>query len=467
MQSLPGETTTPTLRESPGAVKAPVTPQTASQPTLARALGLGDATMLVIGCIVGVGIFRTASSIAAQLSSPSLMLAVWVIGGIVSLCGALCYAELAAMFPSSGGDYVYLTNIYGRFAGFSFGWTKVFIERTGTIAILGYVFAEYARRIAAFDAAWLPWIAAGGIVLLTVVNVAGVRWGTATQNLFTGLKALALGSLIVAGISAIATHRAVAVDWRLPPITAGTWSSLGIALVFVLWTYGGWTEAAYVADEVKQPTKNVPRAIIQGLLLTTALYLLVNASYLLCIPIEQLPTTPLVASQVMQQAIGASGAVFIAGMIACSAFGALNGYILTSGRILYAMGKDHALLKTVGVIHPTFHTPSRALWINAALAILLVFTKTLDQIMTYSTVVISVFYLMAVLGVMILRRRQPEAPRPYRTWGYPAAPLIFLIVMTGFVINTCLKEPHEALFGFGLLLLAIPLYGLSRSRAPS
>ena len=425
---------------------------------LVRTLGLGDATMLVIGCIVGVGIFRTASSIAAHLASPSLILVVWVIGGIVSMCGALCYAELAAMFPASGGDYVYLTKIYGRFAGFAFGWTKLFIERTGTIAILGFVFAEYARRIVAFGPSWLPWLASGGILLLTAVNVVGVRWGTYTQNFFTALKSLALAVLIAAGAAAVVTHRAAAVDWNLRPLTANTLPSLGIALVFVLWTYGGWTEAAYVADEVKNPTRSVPRAIIQGLALTTLLYLLVNLSYLLCIPIEQLPKSPLVASQVMQQTLGGAGAVFIAGMIACSAFGALNGYILTSGRILYAMGKDHGLLRKAGTVHPRFHTPARALWINAAIAILLVFTKTLDQIMTYSTVVISVFYVMAVVGVMLLRRRLPDHPRPYRTWGYPLAPLLFVIAMTGFIINTCLKEPREAIFGFGLLLLAIPLY---------
>ncbi len=432
------------------------------QPTLLRSLGLYDATMLVIGCIVGVGIFRTASSIAGHVQSPALILALWLIGGLISLCGALCYAELAAMFPTSGGDYVYVREVYGRFWGFLFGWTKLFIERTGTIAILGFVFAEYFRRVIPYDEATLRWVAAGAILLLTAVNVVGIRWGTYVQNVFTVLKIGALVSIIAVGIRALAHQQTVAQHWSLPSINLSVVQSLGVAFVFVLWTYGGWTEAAYVAEEVQEPTRNVPTAIVGGVLLTTVLYLLVNWSYLLFIPASQLPSTPLVASVVMQQALGQTGAIFLAWMVACSAFGALNGYILTGGRILYAIGKDHALFATLGTVHSTYHTPALALWANAMIAIVLVFTKTFDQIMTYSTVVISVFFIMAVFSVILLRRAKPRTPRPYRAWGYPITPILFCLTMIGFIVDVCVKEPSEALFGFIFLALGLPLYWWSR-----
>jgi amino acid transporter len=423
--------------------------------------------MLVVGCIVGVGIFRTASSIAGHLPSPSLTLLAWLVGGALSLCGALCYAELAAMFPQTGGDYVYIRETYGRFWSFLFGWTKLFIERTGTIAILGFVFAEYLRRLLGFDEATLRWAASAAIVLLTAVNIVGIRWGKYVQNIFTVLKIGALACLILAGVAAFATPRAVAVDWQLPAIDFSTWQSVGVALIFVLWTYGGWTEAAYVSEEVRDPTRNIPRAILGGVALTTVLYLLVNWSYLLFIPMEELPRTPLVASRVMQQALGPAGATFIAWMVACSAFGALNGYILTGARILYAIGKDHSLFAHLSSVHPTFHTPAMALWVNAAIAVGLVFTKTFDQIMTYSTVVIQIFFTMAVFGVLILRRRHPRQARPYRAWGYPWTPIVYCLTMIAFIADVCVKEPRESAFGLIFLAAALPLYWWSKTTKPS
>lgn len=432
-----------------------------TKPTLIRALGLSDAALLVIGCIVGVGIFRTAGSIAAHLTSPPLILSLWLFGGLLSLCGALCYAELAAMFPTSGGDYVYLTHIYGRFWGFLFGWTKLFVERTGTIAILGFVFAEYLSSVLGYPAGAVRWVAALAVLTLTAVNVAGIRWGTYVQNGFTLLKIGALGAIVVVGVLAQRGQGAV---WSGPvwPHTLPMWQSFGVALIFVLWTYGGWTEAAYVAEEVRDPQRNVPLAILWGLLLTTGLYVLVNAVYLWYLPPAEMPRTGLVASAMMERAAGRAGGVFIGWMVACSAFGALNGYILTGGRILYALGRDHPLFARLGDVHPRFHTPTAALWLNAAVAAALIFTKTFEQIMTYSTVVISVFFTMAVFGVIVLRATQPSRARPYRAWGYPVTPLLFMLVMAGFILDVCVKQPTESLFGFGLLAIGLPLYWVSQ-----
>jgi len=427
-----------------------------------RSLGLSDSTLLVIGCIVGVGIFKTSSVIASHVSSPALILGLWAFGGLLSLCGALCYAELVGLFPKSGGDYVYITQIYGSFWGFLFGWTKLFVERTGTIAILGVVFAEYLGRVLGYDVTVIPWVSSIAVVSLTAINVSGIQWGKYVQNTFTMLKIVSLGSIVAIGVAMHQGHEPLRVVPHQWITSMSVWQSLGVALIFVLWTYGGWTEAAYVAEEVKDPKRQVPLAIIGGVVITTVLYLLVNAIYLRYIPIADMPNTRLVAASMMARAIGPVGAALIGWMVACSALGALNGYILTGARILFALGRDHALFAKLGALHPRFHTPAIALWLNAAVAIALIFTKTFDQIMTYSTVVIQVFFTLVVVGVIVLRVRQPNQPRPYRVFGYPVTPLLFILTMIGFIADVCLKQPTEAIFGFGFLAVGLPLYGLSR-----
>ena len=431
--------------------------------TLLRSLNLHDASLLVIGCIVGVGIFRSASSIAQYVANPIWILLLWLAGGLLSVCGALCYAELAALFPTSGGDYIYITRIYGKFCGFLFGWTKLFIERTATIAVLAVVFAEYLNRVLPFPASGIRWVATTAVLALTAVNVCGVRWGKYVQNFFTVLKIAALGSLIIAGFWTALNGHAAASEWVPTPLTFGSVQSLGVALVFVLWTYGGWTEAAYVAEEVHQPTRNVPLAILAGVLLTTVLYFLVNWSYLIFFPTEMIAKTPQVAASVMESLWGRAGAAFIAWMIACSAFGALNGYVLTGARILYAIGKDHALFAHLSSVDPKTRTPALALWANAFIAVGLVWTKSFEQLVTYSTVVISVFFILSVFGVILLRHREPKRARPYRTWGYPVTPLIFCVTLIGFIVDLCIKQPAESAFGFLLLAMGLPLYWWSHA----
>lgn len=429
-----------------------------AQPTLARELRLVDAVALVVGCIIGAGIFRTAASVAGVLATPGLVLLIWAIGGLLSLCGALCYAELASAYPSTGGDYVYLTRAYGPLAGFCFGWTKVFIERTGTIAILAFVFAEYLGRVAGSGELARRVVATAAILLLTLSNTLGVRWGTRVQNALTALKVLTLGGLIAVGL--FAGRGSVANLQPFWPSTVGfsTFSSLGVALVFVLWTYGGWSESAYVAEEVREPERNVPRSIVGGLLLTTALYLGVNAVYLAYVPLREMVGQPLVAATMMSRAIGPRAGTIMALLVAHSALGALNGYILTSARILLAVGQDHPLLARFGGVHPRFRTPARALLCNALLAAALVWTKTFDQIVTYSTVAITVFYAMACGAVMILRRREPQRARPYRVWGYPWTPWLFILTMAAFVADLCATQPAEALLGLGLAAAGALVY---------
>ena len=426
-----------------------------------RELNLLDASLLVVGCIIGAGIFRTPATIATHLHTPFLVLLIWLFGGLFSLCGALCYSELASSFPKTGGDYIYLTEAYGRITGFLFGWTKLFIERTGTIAVLAFVFAEYLRFIFQYGEETLKGVACLAILLLTVVNIVGVRFGKYVQNFFTFLKCGAILGIVLSGLL-----RAPAIPSSWHPFfpetfSMGTIQSLGVALIFVLWTYGGWTEAAYVAEEVKDPERNLPRAIVFGLLLTMVLYLLVNSVYLYYIPIGEMTSDKLVAATAVQKMVGGIGGKLVALMVASSAFGALNGYILTGARILYALGEDHPLFGRLAKLHPDFHTPNIALWFNAAVATILVLTKSFEDILTYTTVAIWVFFGMAGFSVILLRKKVPDRKGTYRVWGYPVTPLLFVLTTLFFILNACLKEPNGALFGLAIVALGFPLYFLS------
>ncbi len=438
---------------------------------LRRTMRLPDATALVIGCIIGAGIFRMAAPVATHVTYPGLVMLVWIAGGLLSFCGALCYAELGAAMPKTGGDYVYLTSAFGRLTGFLFGWTKLFIERTGTIAVLGFVFAEYLGYFTGSGPVGTKIAASSAIILLTLANTFGVQYGARVQNVFSTLKVLSLAGIIVVGWIMVGARpfdvaqggRAVPLQtWWPASMEFSSFSSWGLALTFVLWTYGGWTESAYVAEEIQNPQKNIPRSILYGLLLTTALYLVVNWVYMLYVPLNEMPQHKLVAAEMMRRAVGPWGGGIISAMVVCSTFGALNGYILTSARLLFAIGQDHPVWTLLGKIHPKFATPARALSFNAAAAILLVWTGTLDQIVTYSTVVISIFYAMAGLAVIILRKRYPDLERPYKVWGYPWIPLIFAATMLIYVWDVWTKQPQEAWFGIGLLAAGVPLYLLSQ-----
>ncbi len=431
--------------------------------SLRKSLGLVDATALVVGCTIGAGIFRMAAPIAGQLSTVGLVMAIWIIGGLVSFCGALCYAELGAAYPRTGGDYVYLSKAYGPAVGFLFGWTKLFTERIGTIAILGFVFAEYLGFLFNYGPIGTRLAATGAILFLSGANILGIEVGKGFQNVLTALKILGLSVIVGLGFASGQGDPTLLRPWWPESVGLKTFQAMGVALVFVLWTYGGWAESTYVAEEMKNPRRTLPWSILFGLGLVTALYLLVNWVYLLYIPLNQMPGRPLVAAEVMRAILGPLGGGATALMVACSAFGALNGFILTSGRILLALGRDHSLFSRLAEVSPWLATPAWALAFNGLAALGLVWTGTFDQIVTYSTVVISIFFAMTAFAVILLRIRDPETPRPYRVWGYPVTPILFVLAIGLFVVDVTFMQPQEALLGFGLLALGVPLYLWSRA----
>jgi basic amino acid/polyamine antiporter, APA family len=428
---------------------------------LVRGLGLVDAGALVVGCIIGTGIFRLSYRVAESSPSPLFFMLAWVLGGVVSMAGALCYAEMAALFPRSGGDYVFITEAYGKFWGFLFGWTKIFVERTGTIAIMAFIFAEHAGRVmGGLSPFHTKTLATAAILSLTLANIAGLRFGKRIQNTFTALKIGSIGLIILAGMVA---QKGSAQNFQ-PLMPEGPWSptSLGVAMIFVLWAYGGWTEAAYVGEEVKDPGRNLPRAIVGGLAVVTALYLTVNLVYLYYLPLGEMRQTKLVAAETMDRIWAGKGAQLFSVMVMASAFGALNGFVLTGGRILYALAKDHALFRKFAEVSPRTKVPTLSLVVNALLGSVLVWAGTLDQLVTYTEIVISIFFAMAAWALFIFRKRMPDAARTYRVWLYPLTPVVFILLRLGLAANGIYEQPKESLFGFALAAVGIPLYLLSR-----
>jgi len=431
---------------------------------LRRQLGLVDSVAIIVGIIIGVGIFRVPSSIAGYLHTPALILAAWIVGGLLALCGGLCYAELSASLPETGGDYVYLRESYGPAASFLFGWTKLLVVRPGSIASISFVFAGYAGYFLPLSPMGTRAMAIGAIVLLTAINLFGLRLGKTTQNLLAAAKVLGLLLLALFGLSlgkgSLGNLQAVSAE-ASPSSLAG---AFGIALIFVLWTYGGWNESTYVAGEMRRPARDLPRSIAIGIFGILVLYLGINAAYLYNIPLSEMADSEMVASVLADRLFGPSGGTLIALLVMISALGALNGLILTGARISYAFGDDHPGLGRLAKVHVRYHTPARALLLNAVWSIVLVFSGTFDRLVSYTSAVTWLFYGLTAGSLFILRKRFPDLKRPYKTWGYPVVPAIFLTVSLWLVYNTLTYSPSGAFYGVALMLVGLPVYLFSRKR---
>lgn len=409
---------------------------------------------IIVGVVIGVGIFRVPASIAEYLSSPLLVLAIWVAGGLLALCGGLCYAELSAAFPRTGGDYVYLRESYGPCLGFLFGWTQLLVIRPGNLAGIAFIFAEYAAYFLPLSPWGIRALAVAAILLLTGLNLWGLRFGRAAQNLLSVAKVLGLLLLALVGLTvARAVNLEVSVQ---PPTQLPLPLALGTALIFVMWTYGGWNESTYVAGEMKAPARDLPRSIALALFLILALYLTLNAAYLACIPPAQLPKSEMVAALLVEQFLGGPGGGLVAVLVMVSALGALNGMVLTSGRLTYAFGADHPRFELLAQVHRQFRTPAPALVLNGLWSALLVCSGTFDQLIAYTSAVTWLFFALIALGLFLLRRKYPELERPYRVW----APLVVLFAAASLWLtySAVAYSPLGSLAGLGILLAGLPLY---------
>ncbi len=432
-----------------------------------RELSLFDSTCIIAGIIVGVGIYQMAPDIARGAQTWWGVLAIWVVGGLLSLAGALSYAELATAYPQQGGDYVYLSKAYGRWAGFLFGWAQLAIVRPGDIVVPAFAFATYARAIydplAAYPGVSQRVFAGVAVLALTIINILGVNQGKWTQNLLTTAKGL--GLLAIVGVAVVAPRGAgtpVSYEGLMP-------MSVPLALIFVLFVYGGWNEMAYVAAEVRNPRRNIVRALVVGTVAVMALYLLVNGAFLYTLGYNGLATSKAVASETIGTVFPVVGSRLISALVCISALGAVNGLIFTGARISYAVGEDHRIFKALGRWDPRTGTPIWALAVQGviALALILAFGGYIDAIL-YTAAAVYAFYLGTSLSVIVLRFKEPGVERPYRVTGYPITPLIFSGVCA-FLIYSSLNyaravKPVSLIVLVVMLAAGIVIYLLSGTR---
>ncbi|OGA32463.1 MAG: amino acid permease [Betaproteobacteria bacterium RIFCSPLOWO2_12_FULL_64_23] len=441
------------------------TTQTAAQPK--PVLELRDTIALIVGIVVGAGIFKTPSLVAANAGDAWVMLGAWLLGGAVSLIGALCYAELATACPHAGGEYHFLTRAYGRKLSFLFAWARLAVITTGSIALLAFVFGDYCSRLYSLGGQSSAIYAALIVVALTAVNIAGVKSGAATQNWLTALQLSGLLALAVAGLAL-----APAADTAAAPAGADPGQpAFGLAMVFVLLTYGGWNEAAYISAEVKPGRRNMLRALMWSMFIVTALYLLVNLAYLRGLGLAGMARSQVVAADLLQQVWGSAGAQAISVLIAISALTSINATIIFGARSNYALGCDWPLLGFLGRWNARTGSPTQALLAQGAVALVLIafgarMRQGFETMVDYIAPVFWLFFLLTGLALFVLRWREPELARPFRVPLYPLLPLAFCASSAWLLYSSLAYTRLGALVGVGVLAAGVPLLALAARRGP-
>jgi basic amino acid/polyamine antiporter, APA family len=430
-----------------------------------------DGIVLIVGLVLGAGIFRAPQLVAAGSSSAGTFLLLWVVGGIVSLIGALCYAELAAAYPSAGGEYHFLTRAFGRRAGFLCAWSRLTVIQTGSIAILSFLVGDYVGSVAWGEnpPVWVsPAVAAGVVVLLTGLNVAGLRYGRRLQYVLTTLEVLALVSVIAAGVLAAFSYSSAA---HAPsPAPHSVTSGLSLAFIFVLLTFGGWSEAAYLSAEFHDRRRGVVRTLGWGLAVITLLYLLTNAAYLVALGLGGIAQSTAVAADVMRKSIGEWGAVLVSLGVMVAALSSANATMITGARSNYAVGRDVPVFGFLAGWHEQQATPKAGFLLQGAIALGLVGFGAVtrggfEAMVAYTAPVFWMILLATGVAVMVLRSREPETVRPFRVPFYPLTPLLFCIV-AGYMLHASVAYAGRgALLGLGVMLAGIPVLALARSRA--
>ena len=431
---------------------------------LPRRLGLFSAIAVLVGSTIGSGIFRSPAVIADRLPGPLPLLSVWVAGGFLALCGALTLAEVAGAYPRTGGLFVFIREGWGRLPAFLFGWSELVLIRAASLGAISTTFAEYFFRaigrepsVAPYDD-YVHYLAALAIILTAFFNYVGVRWGALVQNLTTIAK---YGGLLFIVLFALAVGFPEGAQHFTPAIPPGSFriSAFGLALVSVLWAFDGWADLSFVAGEVKDPRRNVPRALILGVTSVIVIYLLANVAYLAIFPVDQLRQSPRIAADVAMRLIGTAGVVFVGVTVMLSTFGTLNGTLLTSPRIFFAMADDGLFFRKVAAVHPRYQTPYVAITMTAALGVIFVLFRTFEQLADTFVTAIVPFYALAVASVFTLRKRADWSP-PFRTPLYPIVPLLFVLA-TIFILVNAIADPTSrwpTVAVLGIILLGVPVY---------
>jgi amino acid transporter len=421
-----------------------------------KELSLFDSTCIIVGIIIGVGIYETAPIVAASMGGWAGTMGIWLAGGLLAMTGALCYAELATAYPREGGDYVYLSRAYGKLSGYLFGWSQLVIIRPGDIALLAFVFARYAETLyAPFENSRLLY-AVAAVAVLTAINILGVKEGKWTQNVLTLIKALGLLAIVAAGIlvpSASAT---------VEPASF-TMGGLELALILVLFTFGGWNEMAYVAAEIKRPQRNIVRALVIGTSAVTVLYVLVNGAFLYALGYAKMASSNAVAVETVATVLPDMAGRAISVLICISALGAVNGLIFTGARISYALGAEHSAFRGLGRWNGRFGTPVWALVTQGCLSMaIVIFAGSFIDTILYTAPVVWVFFFATGLSVFVLRRKEPRTLRPYEVTGYPVTTVIFcaccIFMLYSSVSYALANKPRGLVILSGVLLAGLVVY---------
>jgi APA family basic amino acid/polyamine antiporter len=459
----------------------------AASPGLVRGLGLLDATMLIVGSSIGSGIFVAPSIMAGYVQTPGVLLGLWVVGGLLTLFGALAYAEMAAALPRAGGQYVFLGQAFGPLWGFLYGWTFLLAINTGFIAAVAVAFAKYLGI-------FVPGIGEGNVLLgsgrlslntaqvvalvviaaLTYLNVRGLRTGAVVQNIFTIAKVAAVAVLVVLAVAlgkGSAAHLTPVVGTSLGPdgLKLGLFAALAVAMSKALFAYDSWNSVTFAAEEMKDPERNLPRSLLMGTLGIALVYCSAVWVYLYMVPIQEMAKVPenRVAAEAASRMIGPAGGRFIAAAILISTFGCVNGLILSGARVVYAMARDGLFFKGAAAVHPVHRTPANSLLLQGVVAAALTLTGTYSSLLTMTAFASLLFNTLTVVALFVLRRTHPRMPRPYRAWGYPVLPALYVLVSVFFLYFILQGAPLES--GIGLILtgVGVPAYFLFMSRKPT
>ncbi len=428
-----------------------------SRPELARQLALFDTTSMVIGSIIGSGIFVVPSIVVAAVKDPSVALLSWIAGGVLTLFGAFTLAELSAAYPRTGGIYIYLRDAYGPLPAFLYGWNTFWVMQTGSIAAVSMVFGLYIAGLFHLSPIGVKLVAVSVISFLTLVNCLGVRYGSAVQNLSTLLKVAAIVGLV--GLSLfLVKDSATTFDLAIAVPSRHAFVSFGTALIGILFAYEGWTFVTFVGGEVKNPERNLPRAIVLGMIVVIAVYVSANYSYLRVLRPNELASSPHVAADAAERLVGKLGSTFITLAILVSTFGATNSCILTGARSYYAMARDDLFFKLLGIVNPTYRTPVYSLVGQAAWSSILVLSGTYSQLFTYVIFIAWAFYALVAASLFVFRRKLDYPVAAYRTWGYPVTTGLFILAAVGLTFNTIIHQPYESLCGLGITMIGVPAF---------
>jgi basic amino acid/polyamine antiporter, APA family len=439
-----------------------------SSVTYRRTLGLFSGTMAVVGGIIGSGIFINPSIVAQRVGTPELTLGVWGLGGGIALIGAFCFGELGQRRPRAGGSYVYIREALGPLPAFLYAWALLLVMATGAIAAVAVTFARYALGLAGFGAEYATPLAAAAILVLSAVNYIGIRPGAATTNIFTLLKLAALAFLIIAGLRAGVTSAPVEASAAQP--LANPFLAVAAALVPVLFAYGGWQQTNFIAEEIVEPRRNLPRALVLGVCIVIVVYVLANVTYLRTLGVAGLAASPAPAADALRGSLGELGATLISAGIAASTFGFLNLVIMVSPRVYQTMAADGLFFPGFARLHPRFRTPAIAITIQAIWAGALLFTGRYGALLDYVVFCDWIFFGLAVISLFVIRRHDreagvPDPPDAFRVPGWPIAPLLFVAAAIYVVMGSISSNPRNAMLGMGILLIGLPVFHYWKRRS--